>query len=157
MEDIASLSTGRFKKFVYKKIEERVINYLNEIKSTHSKVIHIKHESLKLQNYFHPRNQINVQLSKFIFHAKSRMLQVRHNFKKKFEMKGKKCPLECGSEDTQEHLLFCSKIVDCPVPAINTPNYDDLFSQDCVKVNTIAAILQRRYKIREDKIKEGMG
>ena len=85
------------------------------------------------------------------------MLKVRHNFKNKYEKTGKKWPLERGSEDTQEHLLFCSKIVDFPVPAINTPNYDDLFSQDCVKVNKIAAILQRRYKIREDKIKEEMG
>ena len=153
LEEIASLSTGCLKSFVYKKIEVRVLNYLNGIKSTHSKV----YESLKLQNYFLPRNQINVQLSKFIFHAKSRMLKVRYNFKKQYENKGKKCPLECVGEDTKEHLLFCSEIVDWSVPAINAPNHEDLASQDCVKVNTIATILQRRYRIREDKIKEGMG
>ena len=157
LDEISSLSTGCFKSFVYKKIEVRVLNYLNGIKSTHSKVMHIQYESLKLQNYFHPRNQKNVQLSKFIVHARARMLKVRHNFKKQYEKKSKKCPLECGSEDTQEHLLFCSKIVDCPVPAIDAPNYQDLFSQDCGKIITIAAILQRRYKLREDKIKEGMG
>ena len=157
LDEIASLSTGCFRSFVYKKIEVRVLNYLNEIKLTHSKVRNIQYKSLKLQNYFLPRNQINIQLSKFIFHAKTRMLKFRYNFKKKYENKDKKCPLDCGSEDTQEHLLFCSEIVDCLVPAVDTPKYEDLFSQDCGKVNQIAAVLQRRYKIREDKIKEGMG
>ena len=32
LEEIASLSTGCFKSFVYKKIEVRVLNYLNGIK-----------------------------------------------------------------------------------------------------------------------------
>ena len=77
--------------------------------------------------------------------------------RKSLKLKASIVHLNCGSEDTQEHLLICSKIVDCPVPAINTHNYDDLFSQDCLKVNTIAAILQRRFKIWEAKIKEGMG
>ena len=152
LEDIASLSTECYKKFLYKKIEERVLKYLNGIKSTHSKVMHIKHETLKLQNYFLPSNQQNVQLSKFIFHAKTRMLKVRHNFKNNYTNKSKKCPLGCGSEDTQEHLLFCCKIVDSSVSTIIQPIYEDLFSEDSLKQNTIAAILQRRYNIRKGMV-----
>ena len=111
--------------------------------------MHLKHDTLKNQNYLLPANQKDVQLSKFIFHAKTRMLKVRHNFKNNYVNKSKECPLGCGSEDTQEHLLFCSKIVESSVSTLNQPNYEDLFSEESLKQNTIAAILKRRLNIRK--------
>ena len=143
METISTLSIECYKKFLVKKIDDRVLNYLNEIKSKHSKV---------MQKYLLPGNQIDVQLSKFIFHAKTRMLKVRHNFKNNYVHKSKECPLGCGSEDTQEHLLFCSKIVESSVSTLNQPNYEDLFSEESLKQITIAAILQRRLNIRKGMI-----
>ena len=152
IETISTLSIGCYRKFLFKKIEDRVLHYLNEMKSKHSKVMHLKHEILKLQNYLLPANQKDVQLSKFIFHAKTRMLKVRHNFKNNYVHKSKECPLGCGSEDTQEHLLFCSKIVESSVSTLNQPNYEDLFSEESLKQITIAAILQRRLNIRKGMI-----
>ena len=51
LEVMASLSTDCCKKFIYEKIEERLLCYLNEIKLQHNKVMHIKHEKLDLQSY----------------------------------------------------------------------------------------------------------
>ena len=137
---------------MFKKIEDRVLNYLNGIKLKHTKVMHLKHDTLKIQNYLLPANQKDVQLSKFIFHAKTRMLKVRHNFKNNYVHKSKECPLGCGSEDTQEHLLICSKIVESSVSTLSQPSYEDLFSEESSKQNTIAAILQRRLKIRKGMV-----
>ena len=77
------------------------------------------------------------------------MLKVRHNFKNNYVNKSKKCPLGCGSEDTQEHLLFCSKIEESSASTQNQPEYQDLFCEDSVKQRTLAAILQRRLKKRK--------
>ena len=152
LETISILSIESYRKFLFKKLEDRVLNYLNGIKSKHSKVMNIKHDTLKLQNYLLPDNQKDVQLSKFIFHAKTRMLKVRHNFKNNYINKSKECPLGCGSEDTQEHLLDCSKIVESCVSTSDHPIYEDLFSEDILKQNTVASILQRRLKIRKGMV-----
>ena len=77
------------------------------------------------------------------------MLKVRHNFKNNYINKIKKCPLGCGSEVTQEHLLFCCKIVESSVSTLIQPYYEDLFSEESLKQNTIAAILKRRLNIRK--------
>ena len=61
METISMLFIECYKKFLVKKIDDRVLKYLKEIKSKHSKVMHLKHDILKLQNYFLPGNQIDVQ------------------------------------------------------------------------------------------------
>ena len=83
LETISTLSTARFKKFLDVQIKARVLEYLNEVKAKHSKVMHIKHDELKIQKYLLSENQVNVQQSIFIFHARSRMLNVITNFKNK--------------------------------------------------------------------------
>ena len=83
-----------------------------DIKEKHSKVRHIKHKSLKTQSYLLAENQENVQLSSFIFHARTRMLNVRNNFKNKNPKHMRNCPLGSETEDSQEYLLSCGKISD---------------------------------------------
>ena len=51
IKDIEELSKEGFKRFIDKKIDARVLEYLNDIKSKHKKVCHIKHESLKIQKH----------------------------------------------------------------------------------------------------------
>ena len=113
-------------------------------------VMHIKHEQLELQSYFMPQNRINVQLTKFIFHAKTRMLNVRHNFKNMF--RDLSCPLGCGGDDTQEHILTCTKIVETTVTDGTQIKYEELFSDDILKQTACATILQRRYNIRKGMV-----
>ena len=153
LETISTLSTARFKKFLDVQIKARVLEYLNEVKAKHSKVMHIKHDELKIQKYLLSENQVNVQQSKFIFHARSRMLNVRTNFKNKYPKDRRNCPLGCKMEDSQEHLLSCEKISDklglSSVSTLTQPQYDDLFSEDNMKQNQIAAILNERIKVRE--------
>ena len=93
--NIKELSTYQFKNYVDKQTEEKALKHLNFIKLKYSKVLHIKHETLTLQDYFYPENIWNIQMSKFIFNARSRMLDLRSNFKQKYLKAGSKCALGC--------------------------------------------------------------
>ena len=116
----------------------------------------INHETLQMQNYLEAPNQVNSQLSKFIFHARTRMLDVKQNFKNKYINQNKNCPLGCSVVDNQEHLLHCPAIenklgMSC-VSNKNSPHYEDLFSEDSAKQITLATILDERYKVRKKLI-----
>ena len=150
--DIEILSKNSFKTFIDKKIEARVLDYLIEIKNEHSKVKHIKYTNLKLQNYFRSPEHVNMDIPKFIFHARTRMLDVRENFKNKYikTISHTKCPLGCADLDKQEHLLLCTKIEkNSLISAKYQPKYQDLFSQDSEKQIKIALILQERLSRRK--------
>jgi hypothetical protein len=84
------------------------------------------------------------------------MLNVKTNFKNKYPKDRRNCPLGCKMEDSQEHLLTCEKISDrlglSSVSTLTQPQYDDLFSEDSMKQNQIAAILYERIKVREQML-----
>ena len=151
-DNIEVLSKNNFKNFVDKKIEARALNYLIEIKNKHSKVKHIKYTSLKLQNYLRSTEHVNMDIPKFIFHARSRMLDVRENFKNKYTKTNThtKCPLGCAELDNQEHLVLCTKIENSSLISMKyQPNYQDLFSQSSEKQIQIGIILQERLTKRK--------
>ena len=72
-------SKEQFKTLGYSSIEERCINYLNKDKEKLSKVGHISHNELKLQNYLQP-NKCNNNLAKFTLLLRSRMNEIGNNF-----------------------------------------------------------------------------
>ena len=80
-DDIKELSKFQFKTFLDKATEAKALEYLNNVKLKHSKVLHIRHEELIMQPYLLPKGAWDNQLSKFLFQARSRMLDLRANFK----------------------------------------------------------------------------
>ena len=153
-EDIKKLSKDQFRKIVQDRIDVKALEYLNCLKAKHSKVLHIQHQSLQLQQYFSPENVSNVQLSKFLFQARSRMLNLRGNFKQKYKKNDWNCELGCQIEESQEHLLFCEKLSDSAVSIQQVANYHDLFSNQLEKQLTVASILQERSVRRKKMIKQ---
>ena len=75
LEEIQTLTRFQFKNFLKKSITEKDIEYLNKVKMKHTKVLHITHEDLKMQAYLEPKYLVNSQLAKFLFQARSRMLE----------------------------------------------------------------------------------
>ena len=132
-EDIEKLSKDQFRKVVQDRIDVKALEYLNCLKAKHRKVLHIQHHSLQLQPYFSPENVSNVQLSKFLFQARSRMLDLRGNFKQKYRKNDWNCELGCKKEETQEHLFICEKLSDSAVSIQQVAEYDDLFSNQLGK------------------------
>ena len=86
-------------------------------------------------------------MAKFIFQARSRMLDVKANFGKKVP-----CPVcqNPNTTDTQQHLLRCEKLCDnVIVVGGHVPQYEDLFSKEAKKVLGIGLILSRHFNRRK--------
>ena len=153
-DDIKELSTIQFKSFLDKIIEAKALEHLNNIKLKHSKVLHIRHDSLCMQPYLSPKNAWDNQLSKFLFQARTRMLDLRANFKMKHVKTGLACELGCGEEESQEHLLVCKKIPESSITGKTVPKYEDLFEIEVDKQMKMAAILKERFLKRKDLLKQ---
>ena len=150
LEDIQSLSKDMLGNFAKKQAKEQALIFLNAQKLKHSKVLHIKHDELNLQDYFRPQNIQSLNLAKFLFMARTRMLDIGANFSNKFGEKAT-CKLGCDSLDTQQHLLECPKLtVSDLVAAGEKYEYGDLFSNKVEKQLKIAGILETRLKRRKE-------
>ena len=154
-EDIKSLKKEKFADIVKKAIEEKALKYLNSIKLKHTKVLHIVHRRLCMQEYLKPHNVQNINLSKFIFHTRTRMLDCKTNFSNGYKNEEMNCPLQCQNQDTQKHLLVCGKIDDQCISGLIIPEYDDLFGVNVDKQMKIAAMLQERFLKRKKMIAKG--
>ena len=152
-EDIKSMKKDKFGDIVEQVIEEKALKYLNSIKLKHTKVLHIVHRRLCMQEYLKPHNLIN--LSKFIFHARTRRLDCKTNFSNGYKNEEMNCPLQCQNQDTQKHLLVCGKIDDQCISGLIIPEYDDLFGVNVDKQMKIEAMLQERFLKRKKIIAKG--
>ena len=90
-EDIQNVSGNQFRTFVNQICEDKALEYLQKLKLKHSKVLHIEHSSLKIQSYLLPENMWNIQLAKLLFQARTRMLEVKCNYKEKYTREGLQC------------------------------------------------------------------
>ena len=92
-----------FKKLVKAAIKDETFRYLNHLKNTYSKVIHIQYGLFKMQEFVSP-NKMQSQEAKFAFLSRTRMIPVGANFKVGNSFP--KCPLCDVEYDSQKHLLF---------------------------------------------------
>ena len=113
------------------------LDYLNSIKARHSKVKHIPHTVLKMEDYVRP-NQSTTRECKFLFAARRRMLDIRANYSGQHE--DTLCPLCSREEDTQQHLMVCEKLCDHWTGVSTLPEYENLFEKnidDKIKVSRV--------------------
>ena len=143
------LDLEELKNFLKKIIAEKALGYLNEVKSKHSKLLHITHKQLKIQAYLEPKNLVNSQLAKFLFQARSSMLECKLNFRQKYKKDELHCPLQCEELDSQQHLLDCDRIPTQCLSSQNLAEYDDIFTNNVKKQICAAAILNERLKARK--------
>ena len=142
IEEIAETSKLRFKEIVKNRVELKAFEYLSELKDSHSKSRNIKHEKIHLQPYLQSQTKkLSINDKKFIFAARTRMLDMKGNFKTgQLDKKCRKCET---TEETQQHLLDCPALSDSSL-VLGSPSYDDLFGAD---PSTIGKILQFKFKL----------
>ena len=145
LEDIKMLSKTGWKELVSKKVQKRAFNYLSELKSTHSKARNLQYSRLRLQSYLKSnQNDLSIQEKQFAFAARTRMLDLKGNFKiGQMVTKCRRCE---KAEETQEHLLHCPTLMDGGVVS-DVPQYDDLLGEDTLRINNITRILSEKFKI----------
>ena len=71
--DVGGMSRSGFRNLIRKKTTCRALQFLNEVKGIHSKVLHIPHSELKMQPYLET-SQLSVHESKFFSPLISMML-----------------------------------------------------------------------------------
>ena len=105
-EQIRKLSKYSFKKYLKKIIKAKVLKDLNEVKKEHTKMKNLTYVKLQTQPYL-LSNNFFPETANFLFRARTRMLDVKNNFKNSFDDDIHLCPICESDEDTQEHLIKC--------------------------------------------------
>ena len=75
-EEIGKMSKWCIQKLVKEKTMEAALKYLKIIQSKQTKIMHLKYDDLKIQEYLLDGNQ-NTNVSKFIFKARSMTLNIK--------------------------------------------------------------------------------
>ena len=130
--EISQTSKSDLKKIIREKVKSAAFRYLSELKLSHSKSRNIKHGELKLQTYLQSnQSDLSIRERQFIFAARSRMLDVRSNFK--VGLKSTQCRRCEDAEETQEHLLYCPTLRDDKV-VTDVSQYDNLLGEEIQKI-----------------------
>ena len=136
-----------------KAVSKIALSYLNKEKLKLRKVLHINHSILRIASYLLPR-RTSIKDAKFIFHARTRMLDVKTNFKNKPHL-DLLCPLcrDVNSFDNQQHLLKCTSLMDSTIILLDGPVYEDLFSDDVMQQIAVANVLVTKFTKRKELLK----
>ena len=149
-QEIRTKSKATFKSLVERASSKRALSFLLEEKDKMRKVSHISICELIVQKYLLSQVK-NMRIAKFIFQARTRMLNIKANYGKK-----EPCPvcLNPTTIDMQEHLLECVKLGGNELSLGEVPRYDDLFSKDLQKILRIGVILSEKFSRRTEILRK---
>ena len=152
LNEVKQASSYTFKNDVKKRIVKDALKYLNYEKASHSKVLHIVHTEMELQDYLSPTSGLVSLEAKFIFMLRTRMLDIKSNYQGKHTELS--CPL-CETEtDTQQHILQCDKLKIENELIKKIPEYDELFGRNLDSKIMISRIIKSRFQERNKILKE---
>ena len=149
MEEIKLMKKSKLKHILKNSTEEKALEELEKKKAKHSKVMNIKHKQIKMQKYLKSNGlKMNQEEVQTIFKLRSRMTNVKTNFRGKYD--NFECEL-CNEEDeNQKHMLECKEIMKKIKVEVKIPEYDELFKGNVRKQLEIAKAFLENMKIKED-------
>ena len=152
LQQIKQTKKLTFKNMIEKAITETAFQELQKQKVNHSKVKDIKHQIFQMQKYLKACNvKITKEEAQEIFKLRSRVTDVKCNFKGKFDN------LECDGckmeDESQQHIILNCKILS--EKHEGDMKYEDIFDGNVRKKVEIAkqfiSSLKNREKIRAKK------
>ena len=143
---IKLMKKEELKNLVKAACEAAALEYLNKKKAEHSKVLHLSHTSWEMQPYLKPNTMLTEE-AKFIFLLRTRMLDVRVNFRNKH--KDINCPNCKEHPDDQPHLLTCGKLTDGTSLARPNLLYESIFESDVQKILQVSRLMCTNFKMRK--------
>ena len=123
----------------------KALKELNAVKARHSKVLHIVHNKFEIQKYLEGGHLSTLE-SKFLFALRSRMLDLKENYRGKD--RDNICPCCQEHKDTQEHLLECEALDSKNSMVGSLPVYKNLFSDKVEEQAQMCRILKQRFNLR---------
>ena len=106
-DELKTIKKDKFKNLLKKEAKKKTIEYLNTLKTPHSKMDGIMCDKLETQKYVKDKrlNEREVQL---LFKLRTRMFDCKNNFKNSYKKdEFLYCPLCIVGVDNQAHLLDC--------------------------------------------------
>ena len=155
--DISEIDILTSKEKLKQKLKKHVnicaFDYLINLAKGHAKVDETLYTDINGMEYFNDSrfspDQVNL-----LFKFRTRMYNVRNNFRHQYSQSNMLCPLCKIDNDTQEHLFNCTHIRDA-LQNNKKYTYNDIFTNDTNKLLNIATILKQIIKTRE-KLQEEM-
>ena len=153
INELAKIPENSYMKMINDKVEKAAWDYLNDEKEKHDKVKHIVHSKVEMQKYLRPNSLTNEE-SKFIFQLRTRMLEVKCNYRGRYLNSNTLCPVCMKQEDTQAHIIECKDLDGENELVLGSVNYQHLFSDCLGDIIRIARIIRSRYKRRKEILKK---
>ena len=92
MEEITDMKKTSFITLIKQRINLKTFKFLEDLKKSHSKVMHIEHNGIKIQKYLQPNNVlIKREEAQLIFKLRCRVTGIKVNLKGKYDT------LECSA------------------------------------------------------------
>ena len=153
--DVMTDSKHVLKEKIKKAVNKVAHEYLLEIGRTHSKVRTNLYPNIDGMKYMKdPR--FTPDIVNLLFKFRTRMFNVRNNFRNNYRQTDILCPLCKKEEDSQEHLFKCETIaLSLDNVTINVV-YEDIFSDDTDKLLSAALHIKQLTQIRIDLEDEAM-
>ena len=149
-EEISGMSKYRFKQLVKQKTEEAGFAYLIREKNKQKKISHLKYVKLEMQEYLLEGNR-NTRLSKLIFKARGRNLDIKTH--KKWKYSDDIC-VGCGENiESEEELLVCSGFSDGKGNTEKV-SYSWFFRDSVGLMTKVASQMEKRLKVRKKMLDE---
>ena len=136
-EEIRSMKKTELKRIVNKAITEKAFQRLSGLKENHSKVKNLIYSDFKMQNYLKP-SRVKATKSEIqtIFELRSRVTDVKLNFRGKFE--NLECRVCQNNEESQKHAYECDDILKLRRIKNQKTEYENIFGQNKRKQIQIA-------------------
>ena len=107
-EEIKEIKKDKFKKLVEQQVEKFAMNYLENIRKSHSKTEFLKITKFSPQEYLASKNLI-ISETQNLFKLRNFMINVKENFKTNFTQ-NRWCRICFLFKETQQHLVDCPPI-----------------------------------------------
>ena len=124
-QEIANMSKMKFKKIVKEQIQHKVMAYLIGLQNSHKKSQSL-HLEAKMQEYL-VSSEISLRDKKLLFKLRSKMLNVKSNFKNLHTNLHCSLCLDKESEENEVHLLSCPFIKNKIGNELEDVNFGDIF------------------------------
>ena len=139
-----------FKLMIKQKLNKHAFEYLLSKKVDHTKMDNISYKTFEVQNYLKSQF-LYPKEAQDLFKWRTCMQPFKANFSKQY--KDTLCMLKCSHEDSQQNILICPKIrQQDPNIQMNKITYEDLFSNNPLKMKSTLKVLTKLMAIRNQLI-----
>ena len=152
-DEIKLMKKSSLANILNKAIEDKALKDLNQIKIKHSKVLHLKHDYMKMKKYLMPNKMKTTRDEiQLIFKLRSRMTNIKKNYEGMYD------DLECSAcgeeEESQQHILECSVLVNMNKDYEELPKYGKIFDGTVSEQVKIAKKFKQNMRLKENLKKD---